>query len=89
MREFYVIQWKSLVNGRSGKGTKQFSLDEAERLAEELNREYPDIVHEVVLADAQGEMPPLAPVLESSEQRDSAAEPADPARDANHVLSFR
>jgi len=49
----YVIQWKSKVNGRAGRGTKQFERKEAERLAEELNSEYPDILHEAVKA-----MPP-------------------------------
>ena len=44
----YVIQWKSLVNGRAGRGTKHFDRDEAERLAQELNREYPQILHEAV-----------------------------------------
>jgi len=44
----YVIQWKSLVNGRAGRGTKHFDREEAERLAEELNREYPQIHHEAV-----------------------------------------
>jgi hypothetical protein len=51
----YVIQWKSKVNGRAGRGTKQFDRQEAERLAEELNREYPDILHEVVKAIPQTE----------------------------------
>lgn len=51
----YVIRWKSMVNGRAGRGTKQFTLNEARRLAEELNREYPDIQHEPIPAP-----PPLA-----------------------------
>lgn len=46
----YVILWKSMVNGRAGRGTKQFTLNEAHRLAEELNREYPDIQHEPIPA---------------------------------------
>jgi hypothetical protein len=44
----YVIRWKSKVNGRAGRGTKCFERTEAERLAQELNREYPQIEHEVV-----------------------------------------
>ncbi len=44
----YIIQWKSLVNGRAGKGTKHFDREEAERLARELNREYPQIHHEAI-----------------------------------------
>ena len=46
----YVIQWKSKVNGRAGRGTKEFDRPEAERLVTELNREYPQIVHEVITA---------------------------------------
>ena len=52
----YVIQWKSKVNGRAGRGTKQFDRQEAEQLAAELNREYPDIQHEVVKALPQQDL---------------------------------
>jgi hypothetical protein len=48
MSSTYVIRWKSKVNGRAGRGTKCFERTEAERLAEELNREYPQIEHEAV-----------------------------------------
>jgi len=48
MTKKYVIQWKSKVNGRAGRGTKLFDKSEAEQLVEELNREYPQIVHEIV-----------------------------------------
>ena len=48
-----VIKWKSKVNGRAGKGTKVFDQAEAKQLAEELNREYPQIEHEAVDANAQ------------------------------------
>jgi hypothetical protein len=48
MSSTYVIRWKSKVNGRAGRGTKQFDRVEAERLAQELNREYPQIEHEVI-----------------------------------------
>jgi hypothetical protein len=50
MSKSYVIQWKSKVNGRAGKGTKCFDREGAQRLAGELNREYPDIQHEAVPA---------------------------------------
>jgi hypothetical protein len=53
MSSTYVIRWKSKVNGRAGKGTKQFERTEAERLAQELNREYPQIEHEPVKWTAQ------------------------------------
>lgn len=48
MNNSYVIQWKSKVNGRAGRGTKQFDKDEAERLVQELNHEYPQIEHEAI-----------------------------------------
>lgn len=48
MSSTYVIRWKSKTNGRAGRGTKCFERAEAERLAEELNREYPQIEHEAV-----------------------------------------
>ena len=51
MNKCYVIQWKSKVNGRAGRGTKLFDKEEAGRLVEELNREYPQIIHE--LAEVQ------------------------------------
>jgi hypothetical protein len=46
MNKAYVIYWKSKVNGRSGKGTLYFDREEAEKLAAELNRDYPEIEHE-------------------------------------------
>ena len=50
MNKSYVIQWKSKVNGRAGRGTKRFEKDEADQLVEELNREYPQIEHEAIPA---------------------------------------
>jgi len=47
MNKMYVIHWKSTVNGRAGTGTKLFHRDDAESLVEELNREYPQIEHEI------------------------------------------
>ncbi len=65
MHKHYVIQWRSTVNGRAGRGTKVFEKSEAEQLVDELNREYPQIVHEVVEADPvpqerTGEVSPMA-----------------------------
>jgi hypothetical protein len=48
MKKHYFIQWKSKVNGRAGKGSKFFDRDEARQLVDELNREYPQIHHEMV-----------------------------------------
>lgn len=56
MNNGYVIQWKSKVNGRAGRGTKLFEKEHAERLAEELNREYPQIQHEIIPVQRQQEI---------------------------------
>lgn len=58
----YIIQWKSKVNGRAGRGTKQFEKEEAERLVEELNREYPQIIHQAVSASGAHEAETTAEV---------------------------
>lgn len=50
----YIIQWKSKVNGRAGRGTKHFSHEDAQRLVEELNVEYPQIHHEAVEVEMAG-----------------------------------
>jgi len=64
MNNSYVIQWKSKVNGRAGRGTKRFEKDEVGQLIEELNREYPQIEHEAVAVGAP--------------ETESVAEPAIP-----------
>ena len=45
MNKTYVIHWKSRTNGRIGTGTTRFDRDEARQLAEELNRDFPEIEH--------------------------------------------
>ena len=55
MNNSYVIQWKSKVNGRAGRGTKRFEKDEVDRLVEELNGEYPQIEHEAIPVTAEAE----------------------------------
>jgi hypothetical protein len=45
----YAIHWTSTVSGTAGTGTKRFKQTEAEQLAAELNRDYPDTEHEAVL----------------------------------------
>ncbi|HWX22862.1 MAG TPA: hypothetical protein VN578_23415 [Candidatus Binatia bacterium] len=59
MSMMYVIQWKSKANGSAGKGTRRFTEKEARRLADELNREYPQIEHEVIEVDPSAETKPL------------------------------
>jgi hypothetical protein len=51
MNNSYVIQWKSKVNGRAGRGTKHFEKEEVEQLVKELNHEYPQIEHQAVPAN--------------------------------------
>jgi MinD superfamily P-loop ATPase len=60
MGKTYVIHWTSKSNGRVGTGTTLFGKEEADHLVEELNRDYPDIQHEVVDA-------PTAPAHDSLE----------------------
>ena len=45
----YAIHWKSCVTGTTGTGTKRFEKEDAERLAKELNEQYPNINHEAVI----------------------------------------
>lgn len=45
----HAIYWKSAGSGQIGIGTKLFEKKEAERLAAELNEDYPDIDHEAVI----------------------------------------
>ena len=45
-----------MANGRAGRGTKTFEGEEAQRLVEELNREYPQIHHEAVETGEGGAM---------------------------------
>ena len=60
MNNSYVIQWKSKVNGRAGRGSKRFDKEEAERLVAELNNEYPQIEHQAVPANAEEPVPDTA-----------------------------
>ena len=61
MNKSYVIQWKSKVNGRAGRGTKRFEKEEVDQLVEELNHEYPQIEHQAVAA-TEPEPEPVAEV---------------------------
>ena len=81
MSNTYVIHWKSKVSGRSGRGTKQFTLEQAEGLAHELNREYPNIHHELleVAALSATQSDPSAAAGEDSAQEagDAGEQPSD------------
>jgi hypothetical protein len=74
MNKMYVIHWKSKVNGRAGTGTKLFERDEAESLVDELNREYPQIEHEIWEASRRSEMPVTG---SSSASADAGMEPME------------
>lgn len=85
MNEAYVIQWKNKVNGRAGRGTRQLSRDEADELAQELNQEYPEILHEAVpwrdsppapAESSESTTPTQAPVatIEREEEEDDEKE---------------
>ncbi|HWX19699.1 MAG TPA: hypothetical protein VN578_07315 [Candidatus Binatia bacterium] len=56
----YAIRWKSIVTGGIGTGTKRFEKEEAERLATELNENYPEIDHEAVIPAPPVAEPPIA-----------------------------
>ena len=45
----YAIHWTSTVSRKIGTSTLLFEKEEAERLATELNEDYPDIEHEAVI----------------------------------------
>lgn len=71
MEKTYVIQWKSKTNGRTGMGTTLFDREKAERLAEELNRDYPEIEHQPL--DTHGVVPTDIPHVLAAEH--SASDP--------------
>jgi len=67
----YVIHWKSKVNGRAGTGTKLFDRAAAEMLVQELNREYPQIEHEIWEASK------AQPAARADSSSESAPEPME------------
>ena len=69
MKKTYVISWRSRSGPAIGQGKKLLERDEAERLAEELNQEYPDFVHEAIDISTerkQGEQSIPEPALEAA-----------------------
>lgn len=48
MKKTYAISWRSRIGPAAGQGKRRFEREQAERLAEELNREYPGFIHEAV-----------------------------------------
>lgn len=86
MNNSYMIQWKSKVNGRAGRGTKRFDKDEAERLVEELNREYPQIEHQAISAPEMEPHDTAAPAI--AEEPAGIEKPATPAPVEAEMLSI-
>jgi hypothetical protein len=86
MNKSYVIQWKSRINGRFGKGTNRFDLEDAERLAEELNREYPAIHHEV--AEAEPRLEVYQEDTTFNKQPELATESPQINHHPHHALAF-
>ena len=60
MKKTYVISWRSRIGPAAGQGKRRFDQSEAERLAEELNREYPGFIHEAVNTLEEEESPEIA-----------------------------
>ena len=68
----HAIRWKSTVNGRAGTGTRLFDQEQAERLAIELNEQYPEIEHEAVIHSPMPAEPEARePTSSAGQSRDS------------------
>jgi hypothetical protein len=78
----YVIRWKSNVNGLAGRGAKEFHLAAGQHLVAELNSEYPDIEHELIVTP-----PPRPP--ESEQQVDSETHHQPAPDDPLHAVSHK
>jgi hypothetical protein len=88
MSKTYVIQWKSKINGRAGRGTKRFPLEEAQTLVSELNLEYPDIHHELSDSDTDTVVENQLPVEKAQEAAETSGErPSDTAAPNPHAFS--
>lgn len=87
MSKNYVIQWKSKVNGRAGRGTKFFDREEGEELVQELNHDYPDIEHELV--NTEGRPPSTPSAVETTAESETVPEEAEHASvHKSQVISF-
>lgn len=60
----HAIRWTSNVSGTVGIGTKLFEKEAAERLAHELNENYPDILHQAVIPLPRAPDPAAVPGAE-------------------------
>jgi hypothetical protein len=89
MSKSYLIQWKSLLNGSSGKGTKLFDLQAAQLLANELNQEYPGIQHEVLEAGSHTEPGPEVQQQQPPELSEPGSESPQVTHAPDPALAFR
>ncbi len=89
MEKDYIIAWKSQTNARMGRGKALMTMEEAEKLAAELNQQHPGFAHVAVHKDEQniaGAFPaPPEPEITNLVQLANApaaapreAEPAEP-----------
>ena len=63
MKKTYAISWTSRIGPAAGQGKRRFGQEEAQKLADELNREYPGFIHEAVDTfeeEAKDEPPEIA-----------------------------
>jgi hypothetical protein len=60
----YVIAWSSRLRSSGGQGKKLFSRQQAEQLAEELNRDYPQFTHQPVKLNSASDTAPPSNVID-------------------------
>lgn len=63
MENTFVIAWRSKSEPRWGQGKKLFTREEAERLADEMNRDYPGFIHEPLNLAATEPAPAPEPAI--------------------------
>lgn len=70
----YFIRWKSKVSGVTGRGSFTFEKEKADAICRDMNYDFPDIVHETVLAvDSSAEDSP-AKECEQNPKDDGASQ---------------
>jgi len=63
MEKNFVIAWRSKSEPRWGQGKKLFTREEAELLADEMNRDYPAFVHQPFNPTASESTPAPQPAI--------------------------
>jgi hypothetical protein len=74
MENNFVIAWRSKSEPRWGQGKKLFTREEAQALADEMNRDYPAFFHEPLNLAASETTPAPEPAII---QIDFTAEPEE------------